>query len=174
MSTATINSALDTGTELFTLARVTFDTGEKDNNNESVLDNVAVSEKEGEKAKTEGKISLKVKGKVESYDVIDVTNQSFTSYRANTLSGIEDLCPSDEEKCNIFNRDITRKQAAAAKSLIEADDFTFTEESYDLKPVIGEVTNRRLSPTEKAMETIKALPPEQRAQLMAALAALQS
>lgn len=173
-------SALDYTTEVKTSARVVFDTGEKDSNtNAAILDAVAVSEDQGKKAETEGTVSVKVKGKVENYQVVEVSYQSFTYYSANTLAGITELCPTDEEVVNMFNRGISVKQQNEARAQLLSTDktsgefnFSFTEGSYDLKPSIAEVTNRRLSPTEKALETIKGLPPEQRAQLMAILATL--
>jgi len=172
-------SALDITSEVITSARVTYDTGEKDSNQEPILDAVVVSEDQGREAEKSATIQTKVKGKTETYPVVAVEYESFVYYKANTLQGVTELCPSDEEVCNMFNRGISVKQQNKARSLLlEKDDdgafvFAFTETAFDLKPTISEVTNRRLSPTEKVLETLKTMPPEQRAAIAAALAALQ-
>jgi len=189
MSTATVDqtanatnqtSALDITSEVMTNARVTYDTGEKDSQTqEPILDAVVVSEKDGKEIESAKEVEIKVKGQgTVKYPVVAVEYQSFTTYKANTLAGITELCPNDEETCNMFNRGISVKQQNKARSLLlEKDDngsyiFSFTEGSYDLKPTIGEVTNRRLSPTEKLMETAKNLPPEQLEAVAKALQAL--
>ena len=180
MSTVATTSALDVTSEVITSARITFDTGEKNTEGGAILDAVVVSEDAGKKAAAENKISVKVKGKTETYDVVAVDFQSFTYYKANTLQGINELCDNEEEVCNMFNRGISVKQQNEARAqLLSVNkttgefDFAFTENPTDLKSIIAEVTNRRLSPTEKVLETLKNMPPEQQAAIAAALAALR-
>ena len=179
MNTTATTSALDVTSEVITSARVTFDTGEKDSEGAAVLDAVFVSEDAGKEAEKVQTITVKIKGKSETYPVVAVEYESFSYYKANTLQGINELCDNEEEVCNMFNRGISVKQQNKARMLLlEKDDnskfiFEFTENPYDLKPFIAEVTNRRLSPTEKVLETLKNMPPEQQAAIAAALAALR-
>jgi hypothetical protein len=178
MSTATIQptSALDVSTEIITAARVVYNSGDEAN---PQLDAVVVNEEQAADAEKSGTITVKIKGKNETFPVVSVDRQSATTYKANSLKGINELCDNEEEICNMFNRGISVKQANKLRSLLlEKDDdgnyiFQFTEGATDLKPYIAEVTNRRLSPMEKALETIKGMSPEQQAAIAAALAQLQ-
>lgn len=180
MSTTATTSALDVSSEVITSTRVTFDTGEKNAEGGAILDAVVVSEDAGKKAQSDGKIAVKVKGKTETYDVVSVDSQSFVMWKANTLQGINELCDNEEEVCNMFNRGISVKQQNESRAqLLSVNkttgefDFAFTEAPTDLKSIISETTNRRLSPTEKILETLKNMPPEQQAAIAAALAQLR-
>ena len=174
-------SALDISSEVITNARVTYDTGEKDEKTQQpILEAIVVSEDIGKKAEETASIEFKVKGKTETYAVSAVEYFSSAVYKANSLAGVSELCPNDEEVCNMFNRGISVKQQNKIRAyLLEKDDNGVfvtqpSEQVYDLKASIAEVTNRRLSPMEKILETIKNMPPEQRAALQATLEALRS
>lgn len=179
MSTATVTSSLDTTSELSTLAQVAYETG-KDEAGKAVIEYAQVSEDQGKEAEKNQTITLKVKGKEMSFPVHAVTYQTFKFAKANTLNGVQQLATdetgkiNEEEICNMFNRGISVKQANKARQLLEATEegnptFQFQEGVFDLTPYIAVTTSTRKSVQEKTLDTLKGMPPEQQAQVLAAL-----
>lgn len=192
MSTATVNqpttstptSAVDTTSELSTLAQVMIITGKTDQGDD-ILEPVQVNEEQGKEAETKGTIVIKVKGKETEFQVSSVTFQSFKFWKANTLDGVSQLFTdadtgkvNEDEICNMCNRGVSVKLSNKARQLLEATEdgkatFEFTEGVFDLAPYIAVTTSTRKTTYEKTLDTLRGMPDEQRKQIMEALAALQ-
>ena len=154
MATATAvnpaGSALDVASELVTVARIVYvkstnADGEKEWEFKQVGEDVAKD------IETKGTFEVndkEVEAQVENY-------QTFSRYKVNSVAGALQLMP-EEEVVNMINSGVSVKQGNAIRTLILGKDkksgefdFNFTESPYDLKTVLAEVTNKRLTPTEK-------------------------
>ena len=81
--------------------------------------------------------------------------QTFIRYKVNSIDGALELMP-EEEVVNMINSGISVKQGNAQRGLVLGKDkktgefdFEFSENPYDLKQTLAEITNKRLTPTEK-------------------------
>lgn len=147
----TNNSALAYVTENNTVARIAYVTGVDDKGDKnwkwilvgedvanSILQN---SVYEYEKGKTAEAVTEGI--------------QTFIRYKVNSIDGALDLMP-EEEVVNMINSGISVKQGNAQRGLVLGKDkksgeydFEFSENPYDLKSILAELTNKRLTPTEK-------------------------
>lgn len=116
--------------------------------------------------------------KPEDLEVIAI-EQRVIKPSAGTLEGFYQLITDPEEQLNIINKGLSAKfNQKIRTALIEQDDtgalvFTPVQPTYDATALVQEATTRTsLSPVDRAMKSLAALPEEMRAMILAQFAAL--
>lgn len=110
---------------------------------------------------------------------VQFQKQSFSYDKAGTIEGILQIIKDPEEAIAIFNAGLkVRFNSKVVASLTATDDngepdFQFQEGSIDMRTALNEPSQKRnLSPLDKSIKTLQAVPgvtPEKLAQIMALL-----
>jgi hypothetical protein len=107
--------------------------------------------------------------------------QSFSYDKAGTIEGITEVIRDAEEALSIFNAGLKVKfNQKVVALMIEEDDegnpvFQPVEGSYDMRDALNEIAQRRsLSPTDKAIRTLKGIPGMSEEALAAIIAQLRA
>lgn len=107
--------------------------------------------------------------------------QSFAYDKAGTIEGIGQVIRDVEEAISIFNAGLTVKRNQKIVALLtEVDEegnptFQPVEGNYDLREALNELAQRRsLSPTDKAIRTLKGIPGMSEDALAAIIAQLRA
>lgn len=106
-----------------------------------------------------------VKSNQEAPEAIAV--QTFVTYEAENDEDAVALSPDPAVRIAHFNRGVSLRQLNEMRSLMESatttgpDAFQITEGAYDLREICNQAPERRkMSPEDKALKALEALPPE--------------
>ncbi len=176
MSTTTTipsSSGLAISYSLSTRARIAYNVVGEDGKDNWIRKEVP----EEEAKKVETSAEFEVKGV--KYPALVEVIQTFKVPSANTLEGIQQLVPDEEEIVNLFSGGLSVKLGNKIRSRLMATDddgnFTFepTEQPFDMTADAAIKTNRRLTEDEKLQKSLQEvqLTPEKIQELMAVLQA---